>query len=134
MNTLKNNETNLINNWLEEYGSKEIEKLVSRNVSISNRVIKILAEKNISRVEFAELLGKSPSEVTKLLSGKQNINIKTIVKMEIALGQDIISICDEAPQVKTKHIYFTVFKNTNTHEDFTPTKVEDSNNKIAIAL
>jgi len=134
MNTLKNNETNLINNWLDEYGSKEIEKLVSRNVSISNRVIKILAEKNISRVEFAELLGKSPSEVTKLLSGRQNINIKTIVKMEIALEQDIIAICDEASQVKTNHVYFTVFKNTSFHEDFTPTKVEDSNNKIAIAL
>jgi len=134
MNTLKNNQTNLIDNWLDEYGSKEIKKLVSRNISISNRVIKILAEKNMSRVEFAELLGKSPSEVTKLLSGRQNLNTKTIVKMEIALGQDIISICDEASQVQTKHVYFTVFKNASYHEDFTPTKVEDSNNKIAIAL
>ena len=50
MNTLKNNQTNLIDNWLDEYGSKEIKKLVSRNISISNRVIKILAEKNMSRV------------------------------------------------------------------------------------
>lgn len=124
MNTLKNSKTNLIDNWLNEFGDKEIEKLVSRNVAISNRIIKILKDKNMSRVEFADILGKKPSEISKLLSGRHNINIKTIVKMEVALKEDIVSIVDDNSKAKTKIVYLTVHKNpTNIDKEFQPVQI-----------
>lgn len=124
MNTLKNSKTNLIDNWLNEFGDKEIEKLVSRNVAISNRIIKILKDKNMSRVEFADILGKKPSEISKLLSGRHNINIKTIVKMEIALKEDILSIVDDNAKTKTNFVYLTVHKNpANIDKEFRPVQI-----------
>lgn len=124
MNTLKNSKTNLIDNWLNEFGDKEIEKLVSRNVAISNRIIKILKDKNMSRVEFADILGKKPSEISKLLSGRHNINIKTIVKMEVALKEDILSIVDDNIKTKTKIVYLTVYKNpSSADKEFKPVQI-----------
>lgn len=125
MNTLKNSEINLIEGWLNEYGDKEIQKLVARNVAISNRIINILAEKKMSRVKFAELLGKKPSEITKLLSGRHNINTKTIVKMEVALEEDIISIIDDVQPVKVKYVYMKVYENSDFKEEFKPAKIID---------
>lgn len=124
MNTLKNSKTNLIDNWLNEFGDKETEKLVARNVAISNRIIKILKDKNMSRVEFADILGKKPSEISKLLSGRHNINIKTIVKMEVALKEDILSIIDDISKAKTKIVYLTVHKNPAiTDKAFRPVQI-----------
>ena len=77
---------NIINDWLEENQDHEIESLVKKNLAIVNKVRLALEIKGWSKARFAEEMGKSPSEVSKWLSGMHNLTLKSIVKMEIALG------------------------------------------------
>ena len=55
----------------------------------------ILKDRGIKKNEFAKMLGKKPSEVTKWLSGLHNLTLKSITKMEVALDVDLINT---APQ------------------------------------
>lgn len=82
----------IINDWLINNKDLEIEKLVSRNLAIANKVHKILKERDLSDSDFAKMLGKTPSEVSKWLSGTHNLTQKSIIKMELALGVQLIYI------------------------------------------
>ena len=83
---------NIINNWLTINGDQEIDRLVKRNLAISNKVRKILSERNLSDKGLAKMLNKNQSEVSKWLSGSHNLTQKSIIKMEIALGVQLIYI------------------------------------------
>ncbi|MDO5968669.1 helix-turn-helix transcriptional regulator [Flavivirga aquimarina] len=83
---------NIIDNWLNQKGDPEVAKLVERNLSIANRVLTILKERGINKSKFAEMLEKKPSEITKWLSGAHNLTMKSIVKMEIALGINLLAV------------------------------------------
>ncbi|MEC3965589.1 helix-turn-helix transcriptional regulator [Flagellimonas halotolerans] len=83
---------NIINEWLDKNNDPVIERLVKRNLAIANKVRNILSEKGLSDKEFASMLNKTPSEISKWLSGTHNFTGKTIIKMEIALGERLIHI------------------------------------------
>jgi transcriptional regulator with XRE-family HTH domain len=83
---------NIINNWLTNNGDQEIDRLVKRNLAISDKVRKILSGRNLSDKDFAKMLNKTQSEVSKWLSGSHNLTQKSIIKMEIALGVQLIYI------------------------------------------
>lgn len=83
---------NIINNWLTSNGDQEIERLVKRNLAISDKVRKILSGRNLSDKDFAKMLNKTQSEVSKWLSGSHNLTQKSIIKMEIVLGVQLIYI------------------------------------------
>ncbi|MBO4718889.1 MAG: helix-turn-helix domain-containing protein [Prevotella sp.] len=51
-----------------------------------------LRKNNITKQEFAKMLGVTPAQVTKLLSGKENLGLKTISKIESVLQMDLVSI------------------------------------------
>ncbi|WP_339841632.1 helix-turn-helix transcriptional regulator [uncultured Maribacter sp.] len=97
----------IISNWLKEKGNPEIARLVSLNLAISNKVHKILEERKLSDTDFAKMLGKTPSEVSKWLSGTHNLTQKSIIKMEIALGEPLIHV----EQVE-KYVYFHIERTT----------------------
>lgn len=82
----------ILNNWLVDHGDPEIERLVKRNLAIANKVRKTLHAQNMSDKDFARLLKKNPSEVSKWLSGTHNLTQKSIIKMEIALGIELIFV------------------------------------------
>lgn len=52
----------------------------------------LLRMKKMTKQNFAEKLGVSCSQVTKLLSGKENLSLKTISRMEEVLEMDLINI------------------------------------------
>ena len=85
-------EINIIDNWLSQNGDPYIDRLVRKNLVVADKVQAILASRNINRMEFAEMLGEKPFEVSKWLSGQHNFIIQNIVKMEIVLGVDIMNI------------------------------------------
>jgi transcriptional regulator with XRE-family HTH domain len=66
---------------------------VSKNVAIAVRIIHVLRSQGKTRRDLARLLGKSESEITRWLSGFHNLELKTIYKIEKALGVDIIMVC-----------------------------------------
>lgn len=86
------NEENMITNWLDQYGNPETERYVEKNMAIAEKVNSVLIEKGIKKNEFAEMLGKSPFEISRWLTGMHNLTLKSITKMEIALGIDLINI------------------------------------------
>ena len=54
-------------------------------LAITEKVCAVLKERGIKKKQFAEMLGKSPSEVSKWLSGLHNLTLKSITKMEEVL-------------------------------------------------
>jgi antitoxin component HigA of HigAB toxin-antitoxin module len=70
-----------------------VKQEVKKNVAIAARIIHILRAQGKTRRDLARLLGKSESEITRWLSGFHNLELKTIYKIEQALGVDVIMVC-----------------------------------------
>ncbi|KAB1068271.1 helix-turn-helix transcriptional regulator [Tamlana haliotis] len=90
--TMKFPQNNIIDDWLNENGNPEVARLVEKNLALTEKINSILKERGIKKGEFAKMLGKKPSEVSKWLSGAHNLTLKSINKMEFVLGVDLINI------------------------------------------
>ena len=86
------NEGNMITNWLDQYGNPETERYVEKNLAITEKVRLTLDQKGWKDLDLAKAMSKSPSEVSKWLTGMHNLTLKSITKMEIALGVDLINV------------------------------------------
>ncbi|MES2702092.1 MAG: helix-turn-helix transcriptional regulator [Bacteroidota bacterium] len=60
---------------------------VSKSFDITDQILDILERKELSQKAFAELLGKSESEISKWMKGTHNFTEETIAKIELALGE-----------------------------------------------
>lgn len=83
---------NSLDLWLEANKNPKIDRFIERNLAITEKVSAVLKERGIKKKEFAKMLDKSPSEVSKWLSGLHNLTLKSITKMEEALGINLINI------------------------------------------
>jgi transcriptional regulator with XRE-family HTH domain len=54
----------------------------------------ILRAKKISKTKLSESLGVSPQQMSKWLSGNENMTLSTICKIEEALGYELIQVTD----------------------------------------
>lgn len=88
---MKFSKENILDNWLEENKNPEIDRFIERNLEITQRVCVILKKRGIKKNEFAKMLGKKPSEVSKWLTGMHNLTLKSITKMEVALNIDLMN-------------------------------------------
>lgn len=59
---------------------------------IAERISEILKSKGLTQKEFAELLNKRESEISKWLTGRHNFTMQTIAKIETALGYKLIDV------------------------------------------
>lgn len=82
---------NSLDNWLETNTNPEIDKFLERNLAITEKVNTVLKERGIKKGEFAKMLGKKPSEITKWLTGLHNLTLKSITKMEVALEINLLN-------------------------------------------
>lgn len=60
------------------------------SVAIANRIYSILEQRGLSQKDFAQLMGKTETEVSRWLSGTHNLTISTISKITSVLGENII--------------------------------------------
>ena len=73
---------------------------VNLNIDIANRIADILHEKKMTQREFASLMGKRESEVSRWLTGSHGFTTKTLANMASVLGEDIIEVKKhKAPQI-----------------------------------
>ena len=77
---------NIISDWLNQYGDPEIDRFIEKNLAITEKVRTAMEQKGWRNLDLANAMGKSPSEISKWLSGTHNLTLKSIVKMEEALG------------------------------------------------
>ncbi|CAA6829871.1 MAG: Transcriptional regulator, XRE family [uncultured Aureispira sp.] len=105
---------NLISNAFNKV-PKENKQFVSKNLDISQQVFAILEEKGWSQIDLARRLGKHKSDVSRMLSGLQNLTLKTITKLEAILETDIILTPIKAEQKfgTIKYVTLTVDVNKN---------------------
>ena len=64
--------------------------------AVSNRIYELMKQRGLTKLQFAQALGKKPSEVTKWLSGQHNFTLKTISMLSTFFGQPLIHIYDNA--------------------------------------
>lgn len=77
----------------EKSRMKERKKLRHLNAASSAIALKIKRQLKIlelSQLQLAEMLGVTPANITRYLSGKTNFELKTLVEIERALGIKII--------------------------------------------
>lgn len=59
---------------------------------IADRITQLMQERGLSKKQFADALGRRPSEVTKWLSGQHNFTLRTIAMLSSFFGKAIIYI------------------------------------------
>ncbi len=59
---------------------------------ISNRLYALMQERGLSKKQFADAIGRRPSEVTRWLSGEHNFTIATIAMLSSFFNQPIIKV------------------------------------------
>ncbi len=118
---------NLITNWLDQHGDKETDRFIEKNLAIVEKVRIALEEKGWKLLDLANAMNKSSSEVSKWLTGMHNLTFRSIIKLEIALGIDLINT---EPQKIKEPIYFTTIIYNNPAEE--DVKYESSNYSLVV--
>lgn len=85
--------------------SPETKTLVRKQNEIADKIYRLLKQRNLTQKEFAQQLGMKESQLCKILAGNANLTLKTIVKIETALNEEIVVISD-APS-KYEHVFMT---------------------------
>ncbi len=62
------------------------------SATIALKIRKLLRLQGMTQVELAARLGVTPPQVSKLLSGKINFELKTLVNIQNAIGQPLIDV------------------------------------------
>lgn len=68
---------------------------VDKSLQISERILQLLSQKGVSQKELAERMGNNESEITRMLTGMQNVTLRTIAKVEAALKAEIITVVND---------------------------------------
>ena len=90
--------TNRIMDEIRSSISPEMKLQMELSVAIANRIYEILEAKGLSQKDFARLMGKTETEVSRWLSGTHNLTMATICKISAALGEDVIKVADYAAE------------------------------------
>ncbi len=86
--------TNRIMDDIRSNISPEMKMQMELSVAIANRIYNILESKGMSQKEFASLMGKTETEVSRWLSGTHNLTLATISKISVALGEEVIRVAN----------------------------------------
>jgi len=65
---------------------------VDLSFEISDRIDKLMRQRGLTKKQFADALGRRPSEITKWLSGQHNFTIATLAMLSSFFGQPIVSV------------------------------------------
>ena len=68
---------------------------IDLSFDIANKIDKILSDRKISQKDFAAMIGKKESEISKWLKGTHNFTLRTIAKISAVLEEPIIEVAGE---------------------------------------
>ena len=86
--------TNKIMDEIRSTIAPEMKLQMELSVAIANRIYDILEEKGMSQKDFARLMGKTETEVSRWLSGTHNLTMATICKISAALNADVVKVAE----------------------------------------
>ncbi len=70
------------------------------SVAIANRIETLMKKKGLSKKQFADALGRRPSEITKWLGGEHNFTIASLAKLMAFFGEPIIIVANQSSENK----------------------------------
>lgn len=108
----------------------EVMKEVSLNVDIANRIYDLLKEKKMTQREFAALMGKRESEISRWLTGSHGFTTTTLAKIAAVLGEPIV-IVKKDPQVQ--YVFVPIQNYITLSERFGGTYVNKENSECLMA-
>lgn len=97
------------NNLFEKYLERvdpEIRNEVSLNIDIANRIYDLIKKKGMTQREFAALMGKRESEVSRWLSGTRGFTTNTLAKISAVLGEPVVKIPEASEQSMVSYSAF----------------------------
>lgn len=68
---------------------KEQQELIEKELAIAVRIQDLITEQGITKRDLARKVGMKESQLSRILSGNTNLTLKTIVKLECALGASL---------------------------------------------
>ena len=68
----------------------DIQKQTAYSFSIADKIHKLLTRKGMTQKELAKGMGKTEAEVSVWLSGQHNFTLRTLAKISVFLGEDIL--------------------------------------------
>ena len=68
----------------------EVKLEVNLSFAIADRIDALIKKKGLTKKEFADSIGKRPSEVSKWLSGQQNFTIRTLAMLSAYFDEALI--------------------------------------------
>ena len=71
---------------------KEIKEELDLSFAISSKIDALMQESGLSKKQFADQIGKRPSEITRWLSGQHNFTVSTLAMLSAFFGKSIISV------------------------------------------
>ena len=86
--------TNKIMDEIRSNISPEMKLQMELSVAIANRIYDILEARGMSQKDFAKLMGKTETEVSRWLSGTHNLTMATICKISAALDAEVVKVAD----------------------------------------
>ena len=69
-----------------------IQQEVNLSFDISDRIFFLMKERGLTKKQFAQALGRRPSEITKWLSGQHNFTVATLSLLSSFFGESIIKV------------------------------------------
>lgn len=70
----------------------EIQKETSFSFAVSDKIHQLLTNKGMTQKELAKKMGKTEAEVSVWLSGQHNFTLRTLAKISVVLGEDLILV------------------------------------------
>lgn len=106
---------------LDEVTPLEMEKTKNKML-LAARIEDLMTARGWSKSQFAEKVGKNPSEITKWLSGTQNFTVDVLTEIASTLGVELVSLYhkQEAQIISKSKIEVTLKVKTNTIKILTP--------------
>ena len=108
----------------------EVMEEVSLNVDIANRIYDLLKEKKMTQREFAALMGKRESEISRWLTGSHGFTTTTLAKIAAVLGEPVVMVKKD-PQVQ--YVFVPIQNYITLSERFGGTYVNNENSECHMA-
>ena len=87
MKDIKNNYMDMVRQVPDE-----IKEEINLTFAISNKIDELMRERELSKKQFADQIGRRPSEITRWLSGQHNFTVSTLAMLSAFFGKSIISV------------------------------------------
>lgn len=70
----------------------EIQKQVDMSMAVSDAIAHILTARSLTQKDFAKMMGKSETEISRWLAGRHNFTLATLAKISTVLNVDLVKV------------------------------------------